>query len=58
MRGFALDRDEKWVDKLPYVKFAINSSVSDAMGKMQFELCYGLNIWTATDHLDGMHSLE
>ena len=50
LRDLAVDRDEKGVDKLPYIEFAINLSVADSMGKMPFELCYRLNIWTVTNH--------
>ena len=45
----AVDRDEKWVDKVPFVEFAINSSVAVSTGKMPFELCYGKNVWTVAD---------
>ena len=45
----AVDRDEKWVDKVLFVKFAINSSVAVSMGKTPFELCYGENVWTVAD---------
>ena len=51
-------RDEKWVDKLPYVEFAINSSVADSTGKTTFKLCYISNVWTVTDYLDGMHHIK
>ena len=54
----AVDRDEKWVDKLPYIEFAINSLVADSTGKPPFKLCYGLNLWTVTDNLDGMNYVE
>lgn len=50
--------DSSWVDKVPYVEFAINSSVSDATGKSPFELCYGETVCTVIDHLDGMHKCE
>ena len=45
-----MDSDEKGFNKLPYIEFAINSSVADSMGKMPFELCYRLKIWTVIDH--------
>ena len=45
----AVDHDEKWVDKVPFVEFAINSSVAVSMGKTPFELCYGKNVWTVAD---------
>ena len=54
----AIDRDEKWLDKAPFVEFAINSSVAVSMGKMPFELCYGENVQTVADQLDGMHRVE
>ena len=37
----AIDQDDKWVDKVPFVEFAINSSVAVSTGKKPFELCYG-----------------
>ena len=45
----AIDRNEKWVDKVPFVEFAINSSVTVSMGKTPFKLCYGENVWTVAD---------
>ena len=45
----AVDRDEKLVDEVPFVKFAINSSVAVSTGKMTFELCCGENVWTVAD---------
>ena len=51
MLGLAIDRDEKWVNKLPYVELAINSSVADSTGKTPFELDNVLNIWIVTGHL-------
>ena len=45
----AVDRGEKWVDKVPFVEFAINSSVAVSTGKTPFELCYGENGWTVAD---------
>ena len=51
----AIDHDEKWVDKVLFVEFAINSSVAMSTGKMPFQLCYCENVWTVADQLDGMH---
>ena len=45
----AVDRDEKWVDKVPFVEFAINSSVAMSTGKTPFELCYSENVRTVAD---------
>ena len=44
-----VDRDEKWVDKVPFVEFAINSPVAVSTGKTPFELCYGENVRTVAD---------
>ena len=44
-----VDHDEKWVDKVPFVEFAINLSVALSTGKTPFKLCYGENIWTVAD---------
>ena len=44
-----VDRNEKWVDKVPFVEFAINSSVAVSTGKTPFELCYGENVRTVAD---------
>ena len=49
MHCMAIDRDEKWVDKVPFIKFAINLSVAVSMGKTPFELCYGENVQTVAD---------
>ena len=45
----AVDHDEKWVDKVPFVEFAINLSVAVSTGKTPFELCYGENVRTVAD---------
>ena len=58
LQGLAVASHEKSVDKLPYVEFAINSSVSDSTGKTPFEVCYRSNAWSFTDHLDGVHYEE
>ena len=54
----AIDCNEKWVDKVPFVEFAINLSVAMSTGKMPFKLCYGENVRTVADQLDGMHRVE
>ena len=54
----AIDHDEKWVDKVPFVEFAINSSIAVSTGKTPFKLCYGENVRTVSDSLDGMHRVE
>ena len=49
--------DAKWVDRLGFVEFAINSSINSSTGKAPFELAYGTNVQQVVDHLDGMHSV-
>ena len=54
-----MDRDKKWVDKLPHIEFAIKFlSVADSTGKTPFKLYYRLNIQSFTDHLDGIHGVK
>ena len=53
----AIDIDAKWVDRLAFVVFAINSSINSSTGKVPFELAYGTNVRQVVDHLDGMHSV-
>ena len=53
----ATDIDAKWVDRLGFVEFAINSSINSSTGKAPFELAYGTNVRQVVDHLDGMHSV-
>ena len=58
----ATDVDAKWVDRLGFVEFAINSSVNtrrlaSSTGKAPFELVYGHNVHEVVDHLDGMHTV-
>ena len=53
----ATDIDAKWVDRLGFVEFAINSSINSSTGKAPFELAYGTNVQQLVDHLDGMHSM-
>ena len=53
----ATDIDAKWVDRLGFVEFAINSSINSSKGKAPFELAYGTNVWQVVDYLDGMHSM-
>ena len=50
--------DTAWVDKIPYVEFALNSAVSDATGKSPFELCYGEPVASIEDHSNGIHFCE
>ena len=54
----ATDVDAKWVDRLGFVEFAINSSINSSTGKAPFELAYGTNVQQVVDHLDGMNSVE
>ena len=51
------DFDAKWVDRLGFVEFAINSPINSSTGKAPFELAYGTNVRQVVDHLDGMHSM-
>ena len=51
----ATDVDAKWVDRLGFVEFAINSPINSFTGKAPFELAYGTNVQQVVDHLDGMH---
>ena len=53
----ATDVDAKWVDRLGFVEFAINSSIHSSTGKAPFDLAYGTNVQQLVDHLDGMHSV-
>ena len=53
----ATDVGTKWVDRLGFVEFAINSSVNTSTGKAPFELGYGDNVCEVVDHLDGMHTV-
>ena len=49
----AVDVDSKWVDKIPYVEFTINSSANASTGKTPFELVYGQPVAVMADMLDG-----
>ena len=51
------DIDAKWVDRLGFVEFTINSSMNSSTGKAPFELAYGTNVRQVVDHLDEMHSV-
>ena len=53
----AVDVDAKWVDRLGFVEFAVNSSANTSTGKALFELVYGHNICEVVDYLDGMHTV-
>ena len=53
----AMDVDAKWVDRLGFVEFAINSLVNISTGKAPFELMYGHNVREVVDHLDGIHTV-
>ena len=44
LRTMATDADAKWVDRLGFVEFAINSSTNGSTGKAPFELAYGQNV--------------
>ena len=53
----ATDIDAKWVDRLGFVEFAIDSSINSFTGKAPFELAYGTNVQQVVDLLDGMYSV-
>ena len=53
----ATDVNAKWVDRLGFVEFAINSSINSSTGKAPFELAYGTSVQQVVDHLDGIHSV-
>ena len=44
-----------WLELLPMVEFAINSSVQDSMGKTPNELVFKVPLWRVVDYLDGLH---
>ena len=58
LRTMAVDVDSKWVKKLSFVEFAVNSSENTSMGKSPFELLYGQPVRLVADHLDGLHRNE
>ena len=58
LRTMAVDVDSKWVEKLSFVEFAINSSENASTGKSPFELLYGQPVRHVADHLDGLHRNE
>ena len=43
-------RVTNWLTALPYIEFAINSTVSASTGKAPFELLYGENVTLPMDH--------
>ena len=40
----ATEVDAKWVDRLGFVEFSINSSTNSTTGKTPLELAYGTNV--------------
>ena len=54
----AIDVDNKWVDKLGFVKFVINSSTNASTSKAPFEMVYGSNVKTLVDQLDVLHRVD
>ena len=56
-RTIVTDADAKWVDRLGFVEFAINSSINSSTGKAPFEVAYWTNVRQVVGHLDGMHSV-
>ena len=53
-----MDRDEKWVYKLLYVEFTINSLAANYTGKMPLKLNYKSGTWDIINYLYGMHCVE
>ena len=43
-------RVTNWLTAIPYIEFAINSTVSASTGKSPFELLYGENVALPMDH--------
>ena len=58
LRTMAVDVDSKWVKKLSFVEFAINSSENASTGMSPFEMLYGQPVRHVADHLDGLHRNE
>ena len=54
----AVDIDNKWVDKLGFVKFSINSSMNVCNSKAPFEIVYGSNVQTLLDQLNGLYCVD
>ena len=44
------DKHTSWLDALPYVEFAINSTINQSTGRAPFEMLYGTNIASPFDH--------
>ena len=58
LHTMAIDIDNKWVDKLGFVEFAINSSVNVSTSRAPFEIVYSSNVQTLVDQLDGLHCVD
>ena len=58
LHTMAVDIDNKWVDKLGFVEFAINSSVNASTSKAPFEMVQGSNVLILADQLDGLHCVD
>ena len=58
LHTMAVDIDNKWVDKLGFVKFAINSCMNATNSKAPFEMVYGSTVQTLVDQLDGLHYVD
>ena len=43
-------RVTNWLTAIPYIEFAINSTISASTGKSPFELLYGENVVLPMDH--------
>ena len=54
----AVDINNKWVNKLGFVEFAINSSINASTSKAPSNIIYGSNVQTLVDQLDGLHWVD
>ena len=54
----AVDIDNKWVNKLGFVKFDIYSSMNASASKAHFEMVYGSNVRTLVDQLDELYRVD
>ena len=58
LQTMVFDIDNKWVKKLWYVEYSINSLDNGSASKEPFELVYRSNVQTVVDQLDGVHHVE
>ena len=54
----AVDIDNKWVDKLGFIEFAISSSMNASTSQALFKIVYGSNVLTLVDQLDGLYRMD